>query len=228
MVYQPVPDTAEVRFELVGVPGTGLAGASAMWRWFVRDEVIPWTPALLTGLAGFSTTWWDAGKDGGPDGRSAFDGAWALARCVATDLTQEGGVSVSVEPGLAQPSPGTRTGASLPAGVAALVQFTYDGGGSPKRGRTFLPAGVEEDLDGLLFTTTLTNLCTDLVEDFINGLGDAVATWAFVGVSRYSGSEEVTVKRATRRAGNAVTNTLASHATRRQYASQRDRRPDPS
>lgn len=220
MAFQPVPDTASVRFVLSGVAGGAVEGCEAIWTWHVRDTVVGFASAsALQSLATYAEDWWETGQAGGAAAKTLFHADWRLDRVVTTNLDVANGLAVSEGVGTV----GTRAGTVVPPNCPALVQFRGDGGGTPMAARSFLPAGVEADLNGNSFATTFRNDLQGVVDDFVSDLGNTVASWAFVIVSRYSGTEPVQKTRAVRRA-TAMTNTLDFVGVRQEVASQRDRR----
>lgn len=216
MAFQAVPDTAQAAFKLTGNPSTNLGGSTAQYNLYVRNTISPWTQGAIDGLADRMQDFWDT------ELKSLHSTGWTLTQIVVTDIGASNGNQKTLEPNIA----GTRAGDVLPPNVAVLVRFKGDSGGSPAQGRIFLPVGTESDVSGNGYAAGFADAVLDAMENLPNYLD---AEEAQVLVSRYEGmaAPAVPIKRATRRAGDAETNTLSSTSIGPTVASQRRRRRAP-
>lgn len=228
MAFQPVPDTAGLRFKFAGNPGGTVADLVAYFTLYVRQTPPPgWTSGELQRLADYGGAWWSAGKNGGATLRSFVNASWGLSECRATDLEVSGGGQAVHIPGAFL---GTRSGEPVPPQAPALVQLFGDAGGEPIRGRVFFSFLSETDIIADEYLATPRTGLAQIFEDFRADIGDVLAggqtNWAQVLVSRSEGTvvdpkpKKVAVRRVT-----AVTNTLSAAATVRPVTgSQRNRR----
>lgn len=222
-MVQLVPDTAELTFLFEGVPASDLDGCEAQSSLYVRDTLGAWTQLTLNALAAYGRDWWLNGKNANPGFRLNFSQQWELKQVVARDL----GAVNGLQSALVVNDVGGNAGDAVSPNVAVLYKFQCDPGGSPDQGWVFWCAGTEGDCFGNNWGVGFTTVIDQRMDDFDADLNDPTAggnaAWAQVRVSRSSGTMNVTKKKAVPRV-TAVTNTIASGATRLEIASQRDRR----
>lgn len=226
MAFQAVPDTASVTFRMVGVSGSLLA-TKAQWTWHIRNTVAVDFPdtTTLENIANGGVEWFTTGLGGGAAAETLFSSAWVLDHVEARDLTVINGPSFQADSG----APGTLAGDPLSGALAMLAQFHADPGESPTQWWSFLPVGDETKISGNSWDISFQTAVLNCINNYIEAINDwmpGLTGGAFVGVSRYSGTEVPANPRkvAVRRVGDAVTGTLASSTVRTLVATQRDRR----
>lgn len=228
-MFQVVPDTAQLRFDLEGNPTSLFADVPWSFSLYVRNTIGAWTQLAINQLAGFGVDWWEDGKDGGPSLQSLTNVGWTVERITATDLGVENGLTDTQVP--ASPI-GTRAGEPYAPGAPALVQLDGAPAGVPKRGRVFWSGLVEADVIGGAVTIAARNSLALAFENAREALSSDVmggnSAWAQVLVSRNLGTvPDPTPPRVAVRRATAVTNTLGQPALVRPIlGSQRKRRPD--
>lgn len=200
MPFQPIPDTASFRF----VFDRG-GDFTAINTFYVRDVTGPWTAAALSSLAADLETWWSANL------RGLVSSALTLREIVARDESQEFGAQVVDSAALA----GTR-GDQLAASIAsAVIQWTGDGGGAPRRGFTHHIGLIETDGAGDSWEATTLGQLEDAYTSLAPAIEASQVSAAQVIVSRFANG----LKRP-----SAVTNTLQDVKARSVIGSQQRRR----
>lgn len=213
MAKQLVPNTA--RIDVIGT----VYDVPWVATHYSRDTIVGWSALKLQALIDRVQLWYQDTM------KTNLGGAWAVREYVANDQGADPGVTV-VE---TNPAPvfGTRVGETASGMIAGLAIWPGATGNLPRKGHTFYPGFVEEDIDGNnLDATVAANVRNHLeqLRDGINSTGETM-----VIVSRYLGRSLVakpngeTVFKPTKRA-QGVTNAVGTPLMRQLLASQRDRR----
>ena len=218
MAFQPVPDVAEVIFRLSGDPSIAdMGGSTAQFAFYVRDTIGGWTQNQIDNLMGVALDWFDT------EAVPLLNPGWVRTSISVKDIgAANGNEAIDMTAG-----PGTRAGTTLPSNVAVLVKYRCDSGGDPDAGHNFLPFGSEADVSGNGYVGTFAADVLDGVNAWQTMLSAEDSNWASVRISRYLGTEDVTVKRATRRSGDGESNTLAAISIGPTITQQRKRRRPP-
>jgi hypothetical protein len=216
VAFQAVPDTAQCKFTVTGDPSTNLGGSNAQFSLYVRNTIDPWSQTRIDVLLTEVTDWWNTEID------PLLATGWVRTSILVTDIGASNGNQAEDTTSNA----GARAGGLLSPQVAVLVRFRGDSGGEPLQGRVYAPLGTESDVDGNGFVGTFAADVLAAFQAFETYLGTSEAQ---VIVSRYSGmaAPTVPIKVATRRAGDAETNTLQAISIGPTVASQRRRRRAP-
>jgi hypothetical protein len=216
MAFQPVPDTAQFRFEFEGTVGGLVEGLTAMFSLYGRNTTAPgWDTGRLASTADALRVEWLA------TGAPLLSSAWTLRRIMARDIGAEFGLFHDEGVSAA----GTRVGAVSPPSISLVARFHASAAGAPRKGWVHAPYGVEADIDGERWTVGFLNDCQTHFAAMRDAIDNAEPFNASVIVSRHSGTAapvepiKVAVKRV-----EGVTNTVGAVSMREIIGSQRDRR----